>query len=359
MSTLSAANRPATCARCHERIATLSEAGRRNFIEYRPHADFRDRAQNPLLYLIWNVSFGLGIALLILWTLHWMGWVCRTFKEKPTKEGINTAILRFKPLHRWTHTGALCCVFGLVVTGLPLKLARQPAIADLIRLLAQAEILGILHRLFAMFLGLIVLFHILYLLWARMRRKKPIAKQAYRPGSLLPTIADVKHFGEMIRWFFKKGERPKLGYWSYSEKFDYWALAISLAALAGSGLVLWFPVYLAEFFSGYWINAAMIVHSYAGLLALGIILLIHILNTSLRRKGFPFNTVMFTGQICKDELKVWRSAQYARLVETGALEGLTQPAVTGSRLKIAKFITAAVQLLGIGLIISIVIAIIG
>jgi cytochrome b subunit of formate dehydrogenase len=315
-----------------------------------------------LLYLIWYVSLGLGIALPVFWGLHWLGWVNRTFREKPAapKEGKNGAILRFGPLHRWTHTAALCSVYGLIVTGLPLKLARQPAIAEVIRYLVQAEILGILHRAFAVILVLVVLFHVVCLLSGRVGRKRALAGQVHAPRGLLPTAADIKHFREMIRWFAKKGERPKLDQWSYSEKFDYWAFAISLLILAVSGTVLWFPVYFAEFFSGYWFNTAMVVHSYAGLLALGMILLVHILNTSLRRKGFPLNTVMFTGQICEeDDLRVWRSAQYARLVETGALKRLKEPAVTGLKLKIATVATAAVQLLGIGLIIFIVIAIMG
>jgi len=68
---------------------------------------------------------------------------------------------------------------------------------------------------------------------------------------------------------------------------------------------------------------------------------------------------MFTGQICEDELKVWRPAQYARLIETGALARVKEPAVTGRKLRTARLAAAAMQLMGIGLIIFIVIAIIG
>ena len=102
----------------------------------------------------------------------------------------------------------------------------------------------------------------------------------------------------------------------------------------------------------------MIVHGYAGLLAMGLILLIHLLNTSLRWEGFPLDIVMFTGQISENELRTGRSAQYARLAGTGAMDGLRQPAVSGLKLQVARYATAASQLLGIGLIILIVIAII-
>ncbi|MEJ2108598.1 MAG: cytochrome c3 family protein [Acidobacteriota bacterium] len=359
LSTLSAANRPDTCARCHERINNLSQTGLLNFIAYRPHADFHDKAENPLLYYIWFMALGVGIALLILWILHWLGWINRAFREEPAfpQTEADTAIVRFKPLHRWAHSAVMCSVFGLILTGLPLKFSRQPAIAELTRLLVKAEILGFLHRLFAIVLALVAIFHFSSLLLAWMKRKKPLMRKVYGSSSLVPTLTDSKQFLEMLRWYFKKGEHPNLDFWTYTEKFDYWAAVLILAVLAASGLPLWFPVYSAEFLSGYWINVAMVTHSYAGLLLMGIILLIHILNTSLRRKGFPCNTLMFTGQMDESELQLSHSAQYARLSENGYLERLREPAVAGTKRKIAIYATLAGQLLAIGLIIMIVIAI--
>jgi cytochrome b subunit of formate dehydrogenase len=162
----------------------------------------------------------------------------------------------------------------------------------------------------------------------------------------------------MLRWFMKKGERPDLERWSYREKFDYWAALVTLGILAASGIVLWFPAFFAEFFSGYWFNVAFVVHGSAGLLAMGSILLIHLINTSLRRGRFPFNDAMFTGQISESELKSERPAQYARLTSAGAPREWKEPAVSDLRLKMATYATVASLLLGIGLIILIVIAII-
>ena len=169
----------------------------------------------------------------------------------------------------------------------------------------------------------------------------------------MPTCMDMRQCIQTLRWIFKKETRPDLERWSYREKFDYWATAVTLGVLAASGLVLWFPYFFAEFFSGYLFNAAMIVHGSSGLLAMGAILLIHLLNISLRRGKFPFNDGMFTGQISENELKMERSAQYARLAATGALEGLKEPAVSGLRLKIGTYATVASYLLGLWLIILI------
>jgi cytochrome b subunit of formate dehydrogenase len=358
-STLSAANRPQTCARCHKQLESLSASAQQNFIAYRPHADFRDKTNNPELFFIWRFSIYISIALLLLWGLHWAGWLNRTLRgtRAEFKSGATSWFLRFKPLHRWMHLAVMCCIFGLILTGLPLKLSRHPAIASLTTLVANAETLGFLHRVFAVLLGGTVLFHLICMLAAWKKGKQPFLSRIWGPGSLLPTMADVRQFAAMFRWFAHKGERPALDRWSYREKFDYWAAAATLGILASSGIVLWFPVFFAGFISGYWFNAAMIVHGYAGLLAMGSILLVHLLNSSLRREGCPVNNVMFVGYITENELKTERSARYERLAEAGTLDALRVAAVSRWKLKAATFATAAAQILGIGLILLIVVAI--
>ena len=358
-STLSAANRPETCGRCHQEIKSLAESARQNFVAFRPHADFRDKTKNTKLFLIWCFAIVVSIALLILWGLHWIGWLKRTSKQKRdlSQDGTSSSMLRFRPLHRWTHLAVMVCVSGLILTGLPLKLSRQPVIAELTRYLVEVDTLIFLHRMFAIFLGGIAVFHVVSLLTVRKKSKQPFTKRIWGPDSLMPTFADIRQFVGMFRWFMKRGEHPDLGRWSYREKFDYWAALVTLGVMAASGIVLWCPAFFAEFFSGYWFNVAFVVHGSAGLLAAGSILLIHLMNTSLRRGRFPFNDAMFTGQISESELKSERPAHYARLTAAGAPQGWKVPTVSGLRLKVATYATLASLLLGIGLIILIVIAI--
>jgi hypothetical protein len=86
--------------------------------------------------------------------------------------------------------------------------------------------------------------------------------------------------------------------------------------------------------------------------------MIHILNSSMRRAGFPINDVMFTGQLSVQEFQEERSAQYARLVNEGAPDRLkVQPASARNR-KIAFYGTLAAQVLGVGVFILILVAMI-
>jgi cytochrome b subunit of formate dehydrogenase len=162
----------------------------------------------------------------------------------------------------------------------------------------------------------------------------------------------------MFKWSIGRGSRPALDRWSYREKFDYWAMASVAGALACSGLFLWFPTFFARFLSGYWFNVAMVVHSDAGLMAIGFALVIHILNSSMRRAGFPVNDVMLTGRLSEREFQEERSAQYGRLVGQGALDRLRVQPPSDRNRRIAHYATLAAQVLGVGIFILILVAMI-
>ena len=357
-SLLSAANRAATCSRCHKEIQTMSASGRQNFVAYQPHADFRDGSRYHALFLIWRFTLIIGAVLLASWGLHWLGWINRELRKKSALpgEGPVSAILRFKELHCWTHLLATACFLGLILTGLPLKFSRQPWVVSSMVIFGGPDGAALLHRVFAVVLIGIGLFHAIYVLILRGDRTLPLRKRITGPDSLLPTGKDMRQLKEMFLWFAGRGIRPELDRWSYWEKFDYWAVVISVCAIAFSGTLLWFPTFFARFISGYWFNIAMVVHSFAGLLAIGCTLMIHLFNTSLRKAGFPVNTVMLTGQLSESELQEERSAHYARLTEKGTLDQWRVPPASERKKKMAFNITVALQVLGVGIFILIVIA---
>jgi hypothetical protein len=202
-----------------------------------------------------------------------------------------------------------------------------------------------LHRVFAVVLIGIAIFHGISVWIRRGKQGQPLRKRIYGPDSLMPRLVDFRQFGSMLRWSVGRGSRPALDRWSYREKFDYWALAVTATALACTGLILWFPTFFARFVSGYWFNVAMVIHSNAGLLAMGFALMIHILNSSLRRAEFPVNDVMFTGRLPEKEFQEERFAEYERLAKEGALDRIRVRPVSDRNRKIAFYGTLASQAL--------------
>ncbi len=89
--------------------------------------------------------------------------------------------------------------------------------------------------------------------------------------------------------------------------------------------MLWFPMLSSKILPGWAFNIAMIVHGYEALLALGFIFTIHFFNANLRIDKFPVDEVIFSGLIPEEELADERPDEYARLVATGAIDGLRVP----------------------------------
>jgi cytochrome b subunit of formate dehydrogenase len=359
-SLLSASNRAATCSRCHQEIKRMPASVRANFIAYHPHADFRDRNRQAGLFLTWRLTLISVVVLFAVWAFHFLAWLRRNLRDKSESpnEGLDNVILRFKDLHCWIHLLATVCVLGLALTGLPLKFSGQPWVGALMRLFGGPHTAGFLHRVFAVVLIGIAIFYLASVLIRDGKPTQSLQKRILGPNSLLPSLRDLRQFGSMIRWLVGRGPRPALDRWSYREKFDYWALAVTTGALAISGLFLWFPAIFARFLSGYWFNVAMVVHSDAGLVAIGFFLMIHIFNSGLRRIGFPINDVMFTGRISENEFQEDRSAQYERLAKDDALSRLRVQPVSDRKRKIAFYGALASQVLGAGIFILIILAMI-
>jgi cytochrome b subunit of formate dehydrogenase len=360
-SLLSASNRAATCSRCHQEIKRMSVSARANFIAYHPHADFRDGKRQPGLFWLWRITLIPGAVLFAVWVLHFLALFRRDLRNQTelSPSGSDPAILRFKASQRRIHLLATVCVLGLAFTGLPLKFSGQPWIRALMALFGGPDTVGLLHRIFAVVLiGSAVFYGIAG--WVRRGKPgQPLRKRILGPDSLWPNLGDFRQFWAMLRWSVGRGSRPELDRWSYREKFDCWALVITAGALACSGLFLWFPTFFARFLSGYWFNVAMVVHSDAGLLAIGFALMVHILNSSLRKVGFPINDVMFTGQLSEKEFQAERSAQCERLAKEGALDHLRVPSATERSREIAFYGALASQVLGVGIFILILLAMIG
>ena len=132
--------------------------------------------------------------------------------------------------------------------------------------------------------------------------------------------ADLKDFIASIKWFIGKGERPEYGRWTYWEKFDYFAVFWGMFVIGSTGMTLWFPEFFTNFFPGWMINVATIIHSDEALLATGFIFTIHFFNTHLRPEKFPMDLVIFSGRIPLDEFKLDRPDEYNQMVEKGELE---------------------------------------
>lgn len=318
-SRLNGEHRVETCRKCHPDASP-------QFAMFQPHADFHDAARYPLLHGVWiyfviamSGSFG-------FFGLHSVLWLVRSWIERlkhgphPKFAANGHAIQRFNRIDRINHAFVIITFFGLAMTGLPLIYSDKPWAKGLASLFGGIAAAGVIHRIFAVMLAGNFVVHFWEL--GKTFRKTPLKRMLFGPMTLLPRPKDLFDCLGMLRWFFVGGAKPRFDHWTYWEKFDYTAEVVGSGIIGVSGLLLWFPLFFAQFIPGWVFNIAMVVHGYEALLAVGFIFTIHFFNAHLRLEKFPVDDVMFTGRLPEEEFKHERGEEYDRLVKDGTIAQL-------------------------------------
>jgi cytochrome b subunit of formate dehydrogenase len=226
---------------------------------------------------------------------------------------------RFDAFDRTLHAFLMLSFLGLAGTGLPLLFSDQPWARTLTWLLGSFEVAGWMHRVSAVTLITVFSIHL-----ARLGKRlfRGDYSVLWGPNSMVPQPRDLTDFIAHIRWFVGQGPRPRFDRFTYWEKFDYWAVFWGMGIIGASGLLLWFPEFFGRFMPGWVFNVSMLVHGEEALLAVGFIFTMHFFNGHLRPEKFPMDTVIFTGRVTLDEMRLERPDELARLERKGALESV-------------------------------------
>ncbi|USN99274.1 MAG: cytochrome C [Phycisphaeraceae bacterium] len=337
-----------TCGECHP------GAGKK-FVEFDPHANYRDSKNYPVLFGVWMYFMIMMSSVFTFFGLHTLLWFFRAkiehAKIKGTHEAAKeaeTAIRRFTLLNRINHALVVITFFGLTATGIPLVFSHENWANVMMGMFGGVHVAGTWHRFFATMLICNFAVHFYGLGRAFLRRKVTWYQWIFGPESLVPRWKDATDAAGMIKWFFVGGKVPKFDRWTYWEKFDYWAEVGGSMIIGGSGMLLWFPEIASWMFPGWMFNVAMIVHGYEALLAIGFIFTIHFFNAHLRPGVFPVDEVIFTGSMPEEEFKHHRPAEYERLVAAGRLDEYRVPAPSSRRKPL--ILATAIGLVSIGVV---------
>lgn len=322
-----------TCKQCHEN-ATLAFTG------YLTHATHND---NEVLYwAFWGMT-SLLLAVFVFFGLHTLLWLPQSLKRRKILKhkkitGPQKYYRRFNKRQRFTHLMVILSFLLLALTGMILKFAHMGWANWLAKWLGGVNSAGNIHRFAAIITFGYFFFHLSTLF--QLKKKSGLSTKEFLFGrnSLMFGKQDIRDFVASVKWFFGRGPRPQYGRWTYWEKFDYMAVFWGVAVIGFSGLILWFPEFFTQFFPGWVINVAQIIHSDEALLATGFIFTIHFFNTHLRPESFPMDTVIFTGHVLLEEYKNDRTGEYEELVKSGNLNKVVvKKEFSSSWLKTVKF----------------------
>lgn len=263
-------------------------------------------------------------------------------------------VVRFGKVERVQHLLLMISFLGLAATGLPLLFSETGWARVLARLFGGFVAAGVLHRLFAILLIGVFLFHVARLAYRVFVRGE--RNLLWGPESLAPQPRDAVELYRHVKWFLRAGPRPEFDRFTYWEKFDYWAVFWGMFIIGGSGLMLWFPELFSRWMPGWLFNIAMLVHGEEALLAVGFIFTIHFFNGHLRPEKFPMDLVIFTGRVPEEEFRHERALEAARLEARGALEPILVPPPDPRLIRMGRIGGTAAVVIGLSLFVLIVYA---
>ena len=223
--------------------------------------------------------------------------------------------LRFTLGQRYLHAVLFTTFLVLAATGLVMRFSGSIWAIRAARLVDGFGTILFFHKFCALILTIAFLIHVRDII-ARgiVHREKGIF---WGPTSMVANWKDVKDLLGHMRWFLGLGPKPKFERYAYWEKFDYWAVFWGMVVIGFSGYAMWFAPFFARFLPGWALNAALIIHSEEGLLAILFIFAIHFVNTHLRPDSFPMDMVIFTGRESEEEFRNRRPEEFKRMVGEG------------------------------------------
>ena len=225
---------------------------------------------------------------------------------------------RFTPQQRYMHAVLFSTFLGLAATGLPLRFSESVWARGLASAVGGFGAILFFHKFCALVLTGAFLVHVKEVFTRGIyRREKGIF---WGSTSMVANWKDAKDMFAHLRWFVGLGPKPQFDRYAYWEKFDYWAVFWGMIVIGFSGYAMWFAPFFARFLPGWALNAALVIHSEEGLLAILFIFSIHFVNTHLRPDSFPMDMVIFTGVESEEEFAHKRPQEYERLKREGKLE---------------------------------------
>lgn len=220
-------------------------------------------------------------------------------------------VTRFDIHQRIQHLLLMISFSMQVVTGFPLKYAHWTISQWWVNLIGGIEVTRSIHHFFGYVLGLLCLYHIVYILASTFILKRPF------PRHMFPNKKDfTDFFQEMGHFLGIIKEKPKFGRFNWREKLEYWAVGWGMLILGISGFIMAYSAWVTKFLPGWIVPVALIAHTYEALLALLWVIIVHIFFSHLTPGVFPFNTSIFTGKVPRERYQREHPLDYERLKTT-------------------------------------------
>ena len=320
-STINSANLAHTCGQCHP-------GANAEFAAAKVHVDAPLSADIGSKAVRWIRRFYLGMIFAVIggMLLHnFILWRAKVVARRKTERHF---VVRMPLRFRWQHATLLTSFFVLVITGFALKFPGSWFDS----MLGLGERLrGVLHRIAAVVLIAVSLYHLFDALFTRAGRNLV--------RDLFPTLDDIRGASQNLAYYLGISKRkPEFPRFNYAEKAEYWALVWGMIVMAVTGTALWAKVLVGNHFPRWWLDIATAIHFYEAVLATLAIVVWHFYQVFLDPDTYPMNWAWWDGKMSlhhyEDEHGLDRDAleqAQAAIRAESELESETEEAITGAK----------------------------
>lgn len=228
-------------------------------------------------------------------------------RKAAAKRRQNRSIIRLTANQRAQHWLLLVSFILLVLSGF----ALQYPDSALAWLLGSNEWLRrIIHRMAAIVMLLVGIYHILYL---------ALTKEGKRwVTDMLPRLKDVKDLiGNLCYYLGARENKPRIARFGYAEKAEYWAVVWGTIIMGLTGLMIWFKIGVFSFLPRWWIDVALAVHFFEAVLATLAIIVWHFYHVIFDPDVYPLNFAVIDGRVSEELYKEEHELDYDRMNELG------------------------------------------
>jgi cytochrome b subunit of formate dehydrogenase len=283
-------NLPATCGKCHPGAGSRFALGPIHVIEGGREPDLVRWAR---LFYLSMIPATIGFML-----LHHGGDWFRKLISLRLAPSAATALrpmmhgppeTRMYPLERVQHALLAVSFIVLVWTGFALKYPEQWWARPLVAWEGSWPVRGTVHRIAAVVMIVVGVFHPLTLIFSRRLRD--------HWKTLIPVKADIyEAFAGLAYSLGLRRLKPRISAHSYIEKTEYWAVIWGTFIMALTGIVLWANNWALRFLPKSWIDLATTIHFYEAVLAALSIAIWHFYSVIFDPEVYPLDTAFLTGQ---------------------------------------------------------------
>lgn len=284
-------NLPKTCGKCHP------GAGQ-NFALGSIHVD-ADRGNREgdmggvVIYYVRQIYLVLIFGTMLFMFSHNGLDFARNFAAPRLPHG--SEFLRFNLSERVQHGTMALSFIVLAYSGFALKFPGAWWAAPFTWLGGGEDWRRLVHRLAAVMMVAICIYHLGYLAFSRRGREQFV--------EMLPRWQDARDLWQMVQVYLGRShDHPRFGRFGYIEKLEYWALVWGSVVMTLTGFVLWFENYTLQHLPKWGLDVATAVHYYEAWLAVLAIVVWHFYWVIFNPKVYPMSLVWLTGRLSKEAM---------------------------------------------------------